>query len=128
MIYQVMQRIVDQSIPAQAVNTGEYIWYPYSNTLQHDGINEQVAHDFTRYERILDIAHAFFEQDKYCPTAPTAIIRNFEEDMEMPAAELDSLFRALIRSNKWLLSSEKNSDATFAHTIFGMMVSKHVLC
>ena len=100
MIYQVMQRIVDQSIPAQAVNTGEYIWYPYSNTLQHDGINEQVAHDFTRYERILDIAHAFFEQDKYCPTAPTAIIRNFEEDMEMPAAELDSLFRAMISSKQ----------------------------
>ena len=100
MIYQVMQRIVDQSIPAQAVNTGEYIWYPYSNTLQHDGINEQVAHDFTRYERILDIAHAFFEQDKYCPTAPTAIIRNFEEDMEMPAAELDSLFRAMISSEQ----------------------------
>ena len=50
MIYQVMQRIVDQSIPAQTVNNGEYIWCPYSNTLQHNGINEQTAYDFTRYE------------------------------------------------------------------------------
>ena len=100
MIYQVMQRIVNQSVPAQAVNNGEYIWYPYSNTLQHDGTNEQAANDYTRYARILNIARAFFEQDQYCPAAPTAIIRNFEEDMEMPAAELDSLFRALIGSEQ----------------------------
>ena len=91
MIYQVMQRIVRQEIPQSAINSGENEWNPYSDT-------KEPAEPYTRYERILSIAHAFFAQDKYCPTAPTAIIRNFEEGVEMPAAELDSLFRALIGS------------------------------
>ena len=46
------------------------------------------------------MAHAYFEEDPYCPTAPTGIIRNFEEGMEFPAAELDSLFRALVGSEQ----------------------------
>ena len=90
MIYQVMQRIVRQSIPQQAINNPDYIWQPYST--------EDAAEPFTRYERILAIAHALFEEDKYCPTAPTGIIRNFNEGVEIPAEELDSLFRALVGS------------------------------
>ena len=57
------------------------------------------AEPYTRYERILAIAHALFEQDKFCSSAPTGIIRNFEEGVEIPAEELDSLFRALIGSD-----------------------------
>ena len=90
MIYQIMQRIVRQSIPQQAINNPDYIWQPYST--------EDAAEPFTRYERILAIAHALFEEDKYCPTAPTGIIRNFNEGVEIPAEELDSLFRALVGS------------------------------
>ena len=91
MIYQVMQRIVNQSIPAQAINNPDYIWQPYAATAD--------AHEpYTRYARILEVAHAYFKEDPYCPSAPTAIIRNFEEGMEFPAAELDSLFRALVGS------------------------------
>ena len=91
MIYKVMQRIVCQEIPQTAINNGAYIWKPYSETTGP-------AEPFTRYARILAVAHAFFEQDKYCPASPNAIIRNFEGEVEMPAAELDSLFRALIGS------------------------------
>ena len=98
MIYQVMQRIVDQSIPAEAVNGKEYVWKPYS-AVSGDGLRD-TAEPYTRYARILSIAHAYFEQDQYCPSAPTAIIRNFEDGMEMPAAELDSLFRALVGSEQ----------------------------
>ena len=91
MIYRVMQRIVDQSIPQAAINGADYVWQPYGET--HD------AHeDYTRYAKILAVAHAYFAEDKYCPTAPTGIIRNFEEGVEIPAAELDSLFRALAGS------------------------------
>jgi len=93
MIYQVMQRIVSQTIPADAVNNADYIWNPY--------IDNGDAHEpYTRYARILDIAHAYIEEDQYCPSAPTGIIRNFEEDVEIPAAELDSLFRALVGSEQ----------------------------
>ena len=92
MIYRVMQRIVNQSIPAKAINNPDYIWQPYST--------EDTAEPYTRYERILAIAHALFEEDRFCPSAPTGIQRNFEEGVEIPAGELDSLFRALIGSEQ----------------------------
>lgn len=90
MIYQVMQRIVRQDIPQQAINNPDFVWQPYSS--------QDAAEPYTRYEHILAIAHALFEEDKYCPATPTGIERNFEEGVEIPAAELDSLFRALVGS------------------------------
>ena len=102
MIYQVMQRIVDQTIPAQAVNSNAGLWYPYSNKWLNQ--NGQVENDQTenalRYARILSIAHAYFAEDPYCPSAPTGIQRNFDQGVEFPAAELDSLFRALVSSEQ----------------------------
>ena len=93
MIYQVMTRIVNQSIPQAAVNGSDYIWQPYAQT-------SDAAEPYTRYQKILNIAHAYIAEDAYCPTAPTGIQRNFEEGVEIPAAELDSLFRALISSQQ----------------------------
>ena len=86
MIYQVMQRIVNQTIPKSAINSADYVWKPYSDMSESE--------PYTRYEKILNIAHAMFEEDKYCPSSPTGIIRNFEEGVEIPAAELDSKLSA----------------------------------
>lgn len=95
MIYQVMQRIVKQTIPQKAINNPDYIWKPsaVSNQLSE-------GEPYTRYAKILDIAHAYFAEDAYCPSMPTGIIRNFEGGVEIPAAELDSLFRALVGSEQ----------------------------
>ena len=92
MIYQVMQRIVDQTIPQQAINGADFVWKPYSDASKSE--------PYTRYEKILDIAHAYFAEDPYCPTMPTGIIRNFEGGVEIPAADLDSQFRALVGSEQ----------------------------
>ena len=92
MIYQVMKRILDQTIPQEAINNPDYVWQPFAD--------ESKSEPYTRYEKILDIAHACFAEDPYCPSAPTGIIRNFEEGVEIPAAELDSLFRALVGSEQ----------------------------
>lgn len=94
MIYQIMKCIVTQTIPQKAINNPDFLWCPYGE------LRAESREPYTRYERILEIAHAYFEQDKYCPSAPTAIIRNFEEEVEIPADELDSLFRALVGSAK----------------------------
>lgn len=95
MIYQVMQRIVNQSIPADAINNPDFIWKPTANS------QEPTAHEpYTRYQKILNTAHALMAEDAYCPSAPTGIQRNFEEGVEIPAAELDSLFRALVGSKQ----------------------------
>ena len=84
------------------INSGNVLWHPYCNHVVPTTNDQQpttnIPEPYTRYERILATAHALFEQDKYCPSAPTGIIRNFEEGVEIPAAELDSLFRALIGS------------------------------
>ena len=95
MIYQVMQRIVRQDIPLEVINNAQATWYPYSNRVENAG--DRPEND-RRYQRILDIFHAMQQQDLYCPNMPTAIIRNFEGDIEMPAAEVDSLFRVLLAS------------------------------
>ena len=93
MIYHVMQRIVSQTIPANAINNPDFIWQPYADEIEE---NEP----YTRYEKILEIARAYFAEDAYCPSAPTGIQRNFEEGVEIPAEELDSLFRALVGSKQ----------------------------
>ena len=100
MIYQVMQRIVDQTIPQQAINNPFDLWRPYSNQITNFVTNKRTPEPYTRYQKILDIAHAYFAADAYCPAAPTGIQRNFEVGMEIPAAELDSLFRALVGSEQ----------------------------
>ena len=93
MIYQVMQRIVAQTIPQKAINNPDFIWQPFSDEIEE---NEP----YIRYQKILDIAQAYFAEDAYCPSMPTGIIRNFEGGVEIPAAELDSLFRALVGSKQ----------------------------
>ena len=93
MIYQVMQRIVSQTIPQAAINNPDYIWKPY-------GESSDVHEPYTRYAHILEIAHAYFAEDQYCPSAPTGILRNFEEGVEISASELDSLFRGLVGSEQ----------------------------
>ena len=93
MIYKVMQRIVNQTIPKNAINNPDYVWYPYADETEE---NEP----YTRYQKILEIAHAELARDAYSPTMPTGIIRNFEGDVEFPASELDSLFRALVGSEQ----------------------------
>ena len=100
MIYQVMQRIVRQEIPQEVINTPEPIWYPYSNKVESKYSKTDSREPDTRYQKILDIFHAMQQVDAYCPNMPTGIIRNFEGDIEIPAAEIDSLFRSLISSEQ----------------------------
>lgn len=94
MIYQVMHRIVDQTIPQKAINGKDYVWKPYSS----DEIEKNEP--YTRYQKILDVAQAYMAEDAYCPSMPTGIIRNFEGGVEIPDYELDSLFRALVGSEQ----------------------------
>ena len=97
MIYQVMQRIVRQEIPQSVINHSGPEWYPYSNRVVN---GESTREPDTRYQKILDIFHTMQQVDAYCPNMPTAIIRNFEGDIEIPAAEVDSLFCQLLSSEQ----------------------------
>ena len=96
-IYQVMQRIVRQEIPKEVINNAAPVWKPYSNTVENGSASREPD---TRYQKILDIFHAMQQVDTYCPNMPTAIIRNFEGEIEIPAEEVDSLFRKLLGSDQ----------------------------
>ncbi|MBP5290280.1 MAG: hypothetical protein J6Y76_02565 [Paludibacteraceae bacterium] len=97
MIYDVMLRIVRQEIPKAVINNPEALWYPVSNRVENASDEPETDR---RYQMILNIFHAMQQQDEYCPNMPTAIIRNFEGDIEIPAAQVDSLFRQLLGSEQ----------------------------
>ena len=93
MIYQVMRRIIDQSIPECVINNPDYDWNPYTNTVTKDGkeINVKPESD-TRYQYFLGNFHAMQQLDRYNPRYPTAVARAFEEDMEVSFDEIEKLF------------------------------------
>ncbi len=99
MIYSVMKRIIDQSIPKAVINSNAYDWNPMENKLYKDG--EQIAivrEDDKRYQVLLDnfkVKEAF---DKYNPNMPTYIQRRFEGGMEIAQQEVEALFTDLVSS------------------------------
>ncbi|MBR4148350.1 MAG: hypothetical protein IKU00_10795 [Bacteroidales bacterium] len=93
MIYQVMRRIIDQSIPECVINNPEYEWNPYANTVTKDGKEIDVKPEpDTRYQYFLGNFHAMQQLDRFNPRYPTAIARAFEEDMEVSFDEIEKLF------------------------------------
>ena len=103
MIYQVMLRIIHQDIPACVVNNAEYLWKPYSNEVKEfrgSGDQEFRSSGDERYQKILDIFHAMQQIDAYRKDAPSHVLRTFNEDLEIPQAEIEALFLQLIQSDE----------------------------
>ena len=101
MIYQVMERIVTQEIPAAVVNDPSYDWAPGSNKVWRDGAEVSVPSEgAVRYGHILSQFHAFQEQDRWCPAEPTALMRSFEGSIEMSEDEIKDLFIRFIGSEQ----------------------------
>lgn len=99
-IYQVMRRIIDQSIPQCVINDNQYLWAPYSNTVTDlDGHQVKAeAEPLTRYQYFLDNFHAMQQVDRYNPMYPTAIDRAFNADMEVSYDEIEQLFTTFCSS------------------------------
>ena len=101
MIYQVMERIVTQEIPAAVVNNPEYDWAPVSNRVWKNGKEVSLpAEGDVRYSHILNQYHTYLELDRWCPAMPTAIVRNFEGSIEMNDREVEDLFVRFITSDQ----------------------------
>lgn len=99
LIYQVMLRIIDGTIPLEVINNGAYDWAPYSNLTWKDGAEVTLAaEDTRRYERILAHYKTMLKVDEYEPQRPTGIARNFESGMEIAPEEIEALFVNLISS------------------------------
>ena len=99
MIYQVMRRIIDQSIPQCVINNDQYEWYPYANKVMQQGKEVKLESEpDTRYQYFLDNFHAVQQVDRYNPMYPTAIARAFNRDMEVSYEEIEQLFTTFCSS------------------------------
>ena len=99
MIYSVMKRIIDQSIPAEAINSDKYSWNPKSNVLYEDGKEIiSMPENNKRYETLLESFRANKALDTYSPQLPNALIRNFEGSLEIRREDVETLFTTLLVS------------------------------
>lgn len=99
MIYAVMKRIIDQSIPSEVINNNAYHWNPIANTLHADNqLVEFESEPDTRYEKLLNNFKANKAIDPYEPKFPTYLQRQFEATMEIPQEDVRKLFTEFISS------------------------------
>ena len=92
MIYDVMKRIVDQSIPQEVINSDRYVWDPVSNHVTEGGKEvETHPEGERRYQYLLDNFHAEQLVDQCCRN--TYIDRNFNNQMEISVDRAESIFR-----------------------------------
>ncbi|MDR0543714.1 MAG: hypothetical protein LBH19_16110 [Dysgonamonadaceae bacterium] len=91
-IYEAMKRIISQEIPKEAINSGDYDWNPFANTVFQGGKSVAGTPEKTvRYEKFINNFKALKAMDAY--TGKTYIQRNFSEDMEISVEDAEALFR-----------------------------------
>ncbi len=98
-IYQIMLRIISQEIPDSVINNANVQWNPFTNKVTRN--NKEVSNTpepDTRYANMLGIFNSLQSIDKYNPQYPTYIQRKFEQEYEIPQAEVEKLFIQFITS------------------------------
>ena len=99
LIYKIMQRIVDQSIPKIVINSGKQDWNPVTNEVLVSGTKaESAPENDGRYQQILNNFHVYQAFDQYTPATPTAIQRAFSVGMQIPQPEVQKLFNEFLSS------------------------------
>jgi hypothetical protein len=94
MIYQVMQRIIGQEIPAVMVNNDEADWNPYTNEVWQRGTQERAEPDpepNTRYEHFWRVFEGEKAVDPYTPDTPSLIDRRFNRQREILEDEVEAM-------------------------------------
>lgn len=94
-VYRVMQRIIDQSIPKEVINSEKQDWNPFTNTVS---AGDATPENDGRYQQILNNFHVFQEFDRYNPAMNTQIERAFSGEMEIPQTEIVQLFDQFLSS------------------------------
>lgn len=114
MVYSVMKRIIDQSIPKEVINNKDLKWDPVQNIVTGNGKKlEAVPEPDTRYQMMITTFNALRAIDPYQPNFPDYIKRNFEYGMEIPQEEVEKLFIDFVSS------PQVKEVATFISTRLG---------
>jgi len=111
-IQQVMERIVDQSIPEVVVDNPNVDWNPSTNEVKATTVKDADPGEGrpapatitnrrepdTRYAKILETFKASKLVDPYSPTAPTHIQRSFEEGRQMLESRVKAMLEEVVSS------------------------------
>ena len=101
MVYEVMKRIIDQTIPQEVINNPDYTWNPVTNELMKDG--EKVnfkSEPNIRYQQVVNLFGALKDMDPFYPTMPNYIQRTFEGSYELSVEDVEQLFIDLVSSKQ----------------------------
>ncbi len=99
MIYTVMKHIINQTIPEEVINSGDYDWNPLENKVYQEGNEVQLAAEpNTRYQMVIDNFNANKAADEYYTDYNTFIKRAFAGSKEIPQEEVEKLFDEYLSS------------------------------
>ncbi len=110
MIAQVMDRIVTQTIPKAVIDNPLVDWNPVSNEVKRttsqdaekaastDAKLTNAPEPDTRYAVLLKTFQAARKADPYSPTAPTLIDRRFNENRQIPEAQVRAMLEQVVSS------------------------------
>jgi hypothetical protein len=94
-LYEVMKRIISQEIPKEVINSGDYEWNPFTNTVYQAGKPVDVKPESrVRYEKFLNNFKAAKAIDAYAGN--TLIDRSFSEDMEVSVDTAVAFFKSYL--------------------------------
>jgi len=109
-IAQVMDRIVTQTIPDVVVDNPHVDWDPFTNAVALAKVKDSdsatspdmkvtnAPEPDTRYATLLATFQASRKADPYSPTAPTLIARRFDENRQIPEAQVRAMLEAVLGS------------------------------
>ncbi len=109
-IVKLMERIVEQSIPAAVIDAPWLDYQPFANTfvrapketVEKDGSGAgsapELSQSTNRYQQLLAQFRAARAADPYSPTANTAVARAFDLGRELPEARVEAMFMGVLTS------------------------------
>lgn len=100
LIYQVMLRIIDQSIPAVVIDNPQVDWQVHTNQVTGASTDNKPEPD-KRYEHLLATFRAERSCDPYYLVSRTKIERRFQDDREIPEETVKQLFVTLLKSPEY---------------------------
>jgi len=110
MLQRVMERIVTQTIPAAVVDNPGVDWNPVTNVVTPAAVQDadpgavkpartgNAPEPETRYATLALLFAAAREIDPYSPTARTQIDRQFDEELEIPEARVQTMLQQVLTS------------------------------
>jgi hypothetical protein len=108
-IQQVMEQIVNQTIPAAVINNPAVDWNPFTSEISPAAVkdydyaaarsNSNAAREpDTRYAMLQKTFFAARKADPYSPAAPTLIARRFDENREIPEPRVRAMLEQVVSS------------------------------